>query len=342
MKTIDLRSDTITVPDEGMRKAMYDAEVGDDVYGEDVTVNELQDLASSLTGKQASLFISSGSMGNLIPQFIIPERGSEVIAHRDSHIFHYELSSMAAVAGLMPRPVDGKDGKLTLESVKNAMRPEIYYMPKTGLIEIENTHNAAGGTFYTTEELKALHGFSLSIDVPIHMDGARVFNASATSGVSVKDIASCCETITFCLSKGLGAPAGSMLCGTAEFIAEAKRVRKMFGGGMRQIGILAAAGIYALKNNVSKLEADHIHARMIADAIRKSEILTLVNENISTNIVYFTAAEGCSLKTAAEKFHENGILISGDSSVFRIVTHLDVSQEDIERVCRFIENLKIY
>ncbi len=336
MKIIDLRSDTVTVPDDGMRRAMYQAEVGDDVYGEDATVNNLQEMAAEVAGKEASLFVSSGSMGNLIPQFVQCPRGTEVIAHKDSHIFHYELSSMAAVAGLMQRPVDGSDGKLTVSSIKNALRPDIYYMPRTGLIEIENTHNAAGGTFYSISELKLIYEFARNLNIPFHMDGARVFNAAAALESAVKEITQFCDTVTFCLSKGLGAPAGSMLCGSKEFICEARRTRKMLGGGMRQAGILAAAGIYSLLNNTEKLKTDHQHAQLIASSIKDSKSFELVSDVIPTNIIYFTAKNEYP-QSVISSFREKGILFSG-GEMMRIVTHLNVSVDDVKKVCEEIEN----
>ena len=245
MKTYDLRSDTITRPTGDMRKAMLRAEVGDDVYGEDPTINLLQETAAKITGKKAALFLPSGTMGNLIPLYVLCGRGNEVILHENSHIMHYELSSAAALAGVMPRPVPGERGVFTPKIIKPQVRPDIYYMARTALIEVENTHNKEGGTCWKEHELADIAKFAKKTGIPVHMDGARIFNAAVHTGIPVKRIASYADTVTFCLSKGLGAPVGSLLCGPTEFIAEARRVRKMLGGGMRQAGVIAAAGLYA-------------------------------------------------------------------------------------------------
>lgn len=336
MDMIDLRSDTITWPDEGMRKAMYQAEVGDDVYSDDPTVNALQELGAELTGKDASIFVPSGSMGNLIALYQSCGRGSEVIAHELSHIFHYELSSMAAMAGLMPRPVPGNRGKVTVEEIEKHLRGEIYYMARTGLIEIENTHNLAGGTCYSKPELSAIADYASDKNIPIHMDGARVFNASEATGMSVKEISSYTDTITFCLSKGLGAPVGSLLCGSEDFIREARRTRKMMGGGMRQAGIIAAGGIYALRNNVSKLKKDHQHAKMIAGSLAETAYAGIDPESVETNIVYFSAIKG-SGKVISGLLKRHGILISilGPDKM-RIVTHLCIDSSQIEKTIEAI------
>ncbi len=336
METIDLRSDTITWPDEGMRKAMYEAEVGDDVYGDDPTVNALEDLGAEITGKEASIFVTSGSMGNLIALYQNCPRGSEVIAHELSHIFHYELSSMAALACVMPRPVPGEKGKVTPEEIDRHLRGEIYYMARTGLIEMENTHNLAGGTCYSKQELSAIADYASDRNIPIHMDGARVFNASEATGMSVREISSYTDTITFCLSKGLGAPVGSLLCGPGEFIKDARRTRKMLGGGMRQAGIIAAAGIYALQNNVIKLQQDHQHAKMISQALSETSYAEIKADSVETNIIYFKAGKGSS-EIISGLLKRHGILISvlGPDKM-RIVTHLCINSEQIEKVIEII------
>ena len=336
MEIIDLRSDTITWPDGGMRKAMYEAEVGDDVYSDDPTVNALQDLGAEITGKEASIFVPSGTMGNLIALYQNCPRGSEVIAHELSHIFHYELSSMAALAGVMPRPVPGEKGKVTPDEIDKHLRGEVYYVAHTGLIEIENTHNLAGGTCYSKHELSAIADYASDKNIPIHMDGARIFNASETTGMSVREISSYTDTITFCLSKGLGAPVGSLLCGPEDFIKEARRTRKMLGGGMRQAGIIAAAGIYALRNNVRKLKTDHQHAKMISHALSETSYAAIDPDSVETNIIYFTAEKGSS-EIISGLLKRHGILISilGPDKM-RIVTHLCINSDQIEKVIEII------
>ncbi|MCF6336050.1 MAG: threonine aldolase family protein, partial [Spirochaetales bacterium] len=227
MKMFDLRSDTLTRPGKEMRKAMYIADVGDDVYAEDPTINKLQEMASKITGKKAALYIPSGSMGNLIALYINCGRGNEVLTHKNSHIMHYELSSVAAVAGVMPIAVEGERGILTPKELGKHLRPEIYYMSRVKMIEIENSHNKEGGTCYKLNELKAVSDFAKKNNLKVHMDGARIFNASAATGIPVKKMGSFVDTVTFCLSKGLGAPVGSVLCGSEKLIAKARRVRKM-------------------------------------------------------------------------------------------------------------------
>lgn len=335
----DLRSDTITKPSAGMRQAMARAEVGDDVYLEDPTINRLQAMSAALTGKKAALFLPSGSMGNLIPIFLQCGRGKEVIAHKNSHIFHYELDSMAALAGAMPVSVEGERGIVTPEAVEKALRPDIYYMPKSGLIEIENTHNVEGGTCYSQDQLKRVFDFAKKTGLPVHMDGARVFNAAAATGISVKKIAAYTDTITFCLSKGLGAPVGSMLCGSKEFIAEARRLRKMLGGGMRQAGVLAAAGMYALENNVERIAQDHLAAKEIARALEDTDWAEINADDVETNIVFFSIT-GTTADKVTEALKKKGVLCSalGHNRV-RMVTSLAVTKTDITRICSIIRAL---
>lgn len=333
MKTFDLRSDTVTKPSEGMRKAMYQAEVGDDVYEEDTTVNRLQDLAAEITGKKAALFLPSGSMGNLIPLFILCGRGNEVLTQKNSHILHYEMASVAALAGVLPHPVEGARGILKPEVLAPLIRENIYYLSRTTMIEIENTHNREGGSCYTSAELKALKDFATEKHLLIHMDGARVFNAASAKGMTVKKISSFCDTVTFCLSKGLGAPVGSMLCGSKEFIDEARRVRKLLGGGMRQAGILAAAGIYALENNVERIQEDHVHAKVIANALADTKWAEIDPNTVETNILFFYTPRFPAEKVAAA-LKRKGILCgpSGPDKI-RMVTHLEITREDITQIC---------
>lgn len=340
MKKYDLRSDTLTRPNKEMRKAMYIADVGDDVYEEDPTINKLQDMAAKLTGKKAALFLPSGSMGNLIALYINCDRGNEVLTHKNSHIMHYELSSVAAIAGVMPIAVEGERGILTPKELEKHLRPDIYYMSRVKMIEIENSHNKEGGTCYKLPELKAVYDFARKNNLKIHMDGARMFNASAATNIPIKKMCSFVDTVTFCLSKGLGAPVGSLLCGPEKFIAEARRVRKMLGGGMRQAGVLAAAGIYALENNINSLVLDMQNAKKIAKTLSAVKWAKIDTDTVETNILYFnTTLKAETIVSALEK---KGI-ISGASgpNTIRMVTYLGISEEDTDAICRIINDFEV-
>ncbi|RKX87642.1 MAG: low specificity L-threonine aldolase [Spirochaetes bacterium] len=339
MKSFDLRSDTLTLPSKDMRKAMYLADVGDDVYAEDPTVNKLQDLAAKITGKRAALFVSSGSMGNLIPLYINAGKGGEILTQKNSHIIHYELSSVSALAGAMPVAVEGERGILTPAELEKHLRPDIYYMPRVKMVEIENSHNKEGGTCYKLNELKAVSDFARKNTLKIHMDGARLFNASEATGIPVKKICSHVDTVTFCLSKGLGAPVGSMLCGSEKFIAEARRVRKMLGGGMRQVGVLAAAGIYALENNIKRLRIDHANAKLLAETLAEVSWAEIDPGNVETNILYFSTGER-KAETVVASLAKKGILSSAlDSNSIRFVTHLGISEEDTQEICKILKGI---
>jgi threonine aldolase len=329
MKQYDLRSDTVTRPSPGMRKAMYEAEVGDDVYGEDPTVNLLQEMSAEIAGMEAALFVSSGSMGNLIPIFLNCGRGNELLIDWRGHAINFELSAASAIAGSLPVPIRTDKGILTADLLEERFRPDIYYMARTRMAVLENTHNLAGGTYYPLDTLKGIRDFSRRRGISVHMDGARVFNASAASGAGLRDIAAQTDTMTFCLSKGLGAPVGAVLCGSRPFITEARRVRKMLGGGMRQVGVLAAAGIYALKNNVERLSEDHENARTIARALAETGWAEIDPDSIPTNIVYVKTPKHPAEK-AARSLKERGVLCGATgSNELRFVTHLDLSRSDI-------------
>ncbi|MFP4180497.1 MAG: low-specificity L-threonine aldolase [Spirochaetaceae bacterium] len=337
----DLRSDTVTLPSREMRKAMSKADVGDDVYMEDATVNRLQELACKITGKRDALFVPSGSMGNLIPLFIHGGRGNEVLTHEHSHILHYELASGAALAGVLPVAVRGERGILTPEELEKHLRPDVYYMAKPTMVEVENTHNREGGSCYSVEELKAVSDFARKNDMTVHMDGARIFNASAAQDVSVKRMAMHADTVTFCLSKGLGAPVGSLLCGTTKFINEARRLRKMLGGGMRQAGILAAAGIYALENNVERLKEDHMNAARIADRLSQVSWASIQPEKVETNIIYFDTTTHPATQVAAA-LKKRGVLCSPfAANSIRMVTHLGITKEDTDTITSIIRDVKL-
>jgi threonine aldolase len=264
-KYIDLRSDTVTKPSVEMRKAMYEAEVGDDVYKEDPTTNELESYAAQLLGKEAALFVSSGVMGNQICLNVLTNPGDEVICEKDAHIFQYESGSPAALSGIQLSLVDGNRGIFTADQIEHLIRPtSAYYMARTKLIEIENTHNRAGGSINPIENIIEISKLAKKYNLFYHLDGARIWNASVETGISPSEYASHFDTVSCCLSKGLGAPIGSIIAGKKEFIEEAFRIRKAWGGGMRQTGIIAAAGLYALKNNITRLKEDHEKARILA------------------------------------------------------------------------------
>lgn len=339
-KFIDLRSDTVTRPSEGMRKAMYKAEVGDDVFREDPTVNKLQDFAAELLGKEAALFVASGVMGNQVCLNVLTDPGDEVICERDSHIFNYESGSPAALSGIQLSPIDGKKGVITPEQVEPFIRPaSAYYMPKTKVIEIENTHNRAGGTIHPLDNIAALGRLAKQYNLSYHLDGARIWNASIASGIPVSRYAGHFDTVSCCLSKGLGAPVGSIISGTKEFITEAFRVRKAWGGGMRQAGIIAAAGLYALNNNIGRLEEDHRKAKLLAGTIAGIPSLEIDLDAVQTNIVIFSPRT-ISVEKAIEACRQRGLLISvGKVNSLRAITHLDVSFDEIEKARQIISEV---
>jgi threonine aldolase len=339
-KYIDLRSDTVTRPSREMRKAMYEAEVGDDVFQEDPTVNKLQEYAAELLGKEAVLYVPSGVMGNQICLNVHTNPGDEVICERDSHIFNYESGSPAVLSGIQLLPVDGKNGVITPEQVESFIRPAgAYYMPKSKVIEVENTHNRAGGAIHPLDNIVALGKLAKKYNLKYHLDGARIWNASVASGIPVKEYAKHFDSISCCLSKGLGAPVGSIIGGTKEFIKEAFRVRKAWGGGMRQVGILAAAGLYALKNNINRLEEDHRKAKLLAQTISEIASLEIDMNAVQTNILIFKPKK-MTIEKSIEACKDKGLLISvGKVDSLRAITHLDVSFEETENACKIIREV---
>lgn len=331
-RLIDLRSDTVTLPSEGMRRAMAMAEVGDDVYGEDPTVNRLQERAAAMFGREAALFAPSGSMGNAICLNVLARPGSEVICDRQSHVYNYELASMAVLSGLLPRLVEGERGAPDAALVEAAIRPDIYYLAPTGCISLENTINMAGGRVFPPERFRAVLELARSRGIPVHLDGARIFNAAAALNVAPETLARGAEGLTFCLSKGLGAPVGSLVLGSAHFIREARRVRKLLGGGMRQAGILAAAGLYALENNVSRLAEDHANARALAAGLASFPGLELNLETVETNIFFVKLTSPApSAPELCRRLNSHGVRLSpmGEDRL-RLVTHLNISAADID------------
>ena len=339
-KYIDLRSDTVTKPTEAMRKAMCSAEVGDDVFQEDPTVNALQEYAAGLLGKEAALFVSSGVMGNQICLNVLTNPADEVICERDAHIFQYESGSPAVLSGIQIMPVDGNKGVITPEQIEPFIRPtSAYYMPRTKVIEIENTHNRAGGTIHPIENIIKVKELAKKYNLFYHLDGARIWNASVASGISVKEYASHFDSVSCCLSKGLGAPVGSIIAGSKEFVKEAFRVRKAWGGGMRQVGIIAAAGLYALKNNIERLAEDHQKAKMLAETIAEIPSLEIDTASVQTNILIFKPLK-ISVEDAITKCKAEGLLLSeGKVGLLRAITHLDASFDDIEKTKKIIKNV---
>jgi threonine aldolase len=336
MNPIDLRSDTVTKPTEAMRKVMADAPVGDDVYGEDATVNRLQTRVAELLGKEDALFVSSGSMGNLISLYLLAGRGGEVLAHEHSHIIHYELASGAAIAGCQIIAIAGERGILKPETLEPRVRGPVYHNARTKLVEVENTGNLAGGTCYTEADLAAVRRWADGKRLPVHMDGARLWNAAAALGVDEGALAQHAQTVTVCFSKALGAPVGSVLAGPKDFIDEARRVRKMLGGGMRQAGIIAAGALYALDHHRAGLAADHRHAKLLADALNATGWAKVgVPE---TNIVIADVDRPADDVIAA--LGKRGVLASSmGAAKVRVVTHLDVSAEQTAAACEAIRTL---
>lgn len=332
---IDLRSDTVTKPTPAMRKAMAEAEVGDDVFGEDPTVNRLQERAAEVFEKEAALFVPTGSMGNEIAVKLHTQPGQEIIIEERGHILNYELGAAAVISGVTIRPVKSADGSghLTWDEIEPSLKIDPpYYQSPTALICLENTHNFAGGSVMTAEHCADVCEKAHAAGLPVHMDGARIFNAAAALNTSVADLTHHCDSVMFTLSKGLGAPAGSILLGTKEFINEARIWRKRLGGGMRQIGILAAAALIALEESPKRLHEDHNNARLLAEGLSGIRGIGINPENIVTNIVIFDiAATGQSPRDLCERLKEAGILALGWDSVIRMVTHCDVSINDIDR-----------
>jgi threonine aldolase len=329
---VELRSDTFTLPSPAMREAMAHAEVGDDVWEEDPTVQRLETLAARRTGKEAGLFVASGTQGNLVSILAQTEPGQELLLDADCHVFGSEVGGAARLGGLQTRPLATERGFLTPVQVRDSVRPSNIHLPVTGLVCIENTHNRHGGTCCTPEEILAVANAAHAAGVPVHLDGARIFNAAVAHKRPVADYTRPVDSLTFCLSKGLGAPVGSLICGRRDFIARARRVRKMIGGGMRQAGVLAAAGIVALETMVERLAEDHVHARRLAEGLTTLPGLHVDLATVETNIVRFqvvSAERATALVTGClarkVKVHHAG------PAAIRCVTHKDVDGEDIDR-----------
>ncbi|HTQ97593.1 MAG TPA: GntG family PLP-dependent aldolase [Candidatus Acidoferrum sp.] len=339
---VDLRSDTVTRPSEEMRRAMAAAAVGDDVYGEDPTVNLLQKRAAEIFGKEAALFVPTGCMGNLISIKVWTQMGNEVICEERGHVNLYELASMSAIAGCTPRPVRAaKDGILTWQEIQAAIRPKIYYDSQTALVCLENSANMAGGTVYPTDSVDEICDQAHALGLKVHLDGARVFNAAIALNDSVANMTKKCDSVMFCLSKGLGAPVGSMIVGSKEFIERGRIYRKMFGGGMRQVGVIAAAGLIALEKSPSRLHEDHENAKYLAEAISQMPGLKIDPASVRTNIVIFDCrATGMNAVEFCDALHPSGVWAQ-DTALYsvRLVTHWNVDRAGIDRAVREIRAL---
>jgi threonine aldolase len=340
-KWIDLRSDTVTQPTDAMRQAMASAPVGDDVYGEDPTMKRFEAMAADVMGKDAALFIPSGTMANQIALLAHTERGDEIILESEAHIHYYEVGGMAALAGVQSRQLKGQGGYIEPDLIAANIRPDDIHFPRTSLICLENTHNRSGGTIMTPAQMAAIREVSLRYKIPIHLDGARLFNAAAALHCEAKDFSRHVDTVMFCISKGLGAPVGSLLAGSEEFVKRCRRIRKMLGGGLRQSGILAAAGIVALETMVDRLTDDHTHAKQIAKALDQLPGIAINMANVQTNfVVADVAGTGMDAQTFINRLQDYGIkAMRFDRTLVRMVTHKDITSADVKQTIQAIEHM---
>jgi len=338
---IDLRSDTVTRPSRPMREFMLKADVGDDVFGEDPTVNTLQEKIATLLHKDAALFVTSGTQGNQVSLNVHTQPGDEVICDYHSHIFNYEAGAAGMLSGIQLHPLMGKYGHPSLEQISEALRPKDDHYPQTRLICLENTHNRAGGTIFPLAEIRRIAGWAQVYGLKMHLDGARLWNAAVVTGVDLAEYAQYFDSVSLCFSKGLGAPMGSIVAGSADFIRRAHYYRKAYGGGTRQVGIVAAACLYALDHNIERLREDHQNAKILAEALNKSAVFQVDMAAVQTNIII------AELKTrdrnapvAVQMLKDNDILaLPFSTTKIRFVTHMDVRREDIEQSIRIIKNI---
>ncbi|MCC6301028.1 MAG: low-specificity L-threonine aldolase [Anaerolineales bacterium] len=341
MDYIDLRSDTVTKPTPEMREAMAEAEVGDDVYGDDPTVNRLEALAAQMMGKEAALFVPSGTMGNLIALLVHCQRGDEAIVGNKSHIYLNEAGGMSALGGIQPNPIPNqKDGTLALDDIRAAIRTEDVHHPITRLICIENTQNVCGGVALTADYTRQVAEIARQNNLFLHIDGARIFNSAAAQSVDVKELVAPADSAMFCLSKGLASPIGSMLAGTKKFIARARHLRKMLGGGMRQVGVIAAAGLIALEKMTKRIGEDHRRAKALANGLKNIAGIVLDENTPQTNMIYFNLADHIPFGEdgVIERMSRFGILVDwADKRRFRLVTHYGVDDEAIGKAVRAFE-----
>jgi threonine aldolase len=341
LERVDLRSDTVTKPTTAMRRAMAEAEVGDDVYGEDPTVNKLQARAAEIFGREAALFVPSGSMGNLLAIKNSAPAGTEIICEQRAHTNQYELASMSALAGCFPRTVLAPDGILSWDLIETLIRPKNYLFSQTGMVWLENTHNMAGGSVHPQASADEICDQTHSLGLPIHLDGARIFNAAVATGKSVAELSRKFDSVMFCLSKGLGAPVGSMLLGSREFIQKAHVTRKMLGGAMRQAGVLAAAGLIALEESPKILTRDHENARFLAEGLSRIKGISVDPKKVVTNIVIFdVSATGQTAANISGALAKRKILANPtEKFLIRMVTHYDVDRAACERALQGVSDV---
>ena len=341
---IDLRSDTVTMPTAEMRKAMADAELGDDCYGEDPQINRLQELACEILGTEEALFVPTGSMANQIAVKVLSAPGGEVICEQDCHLIHHEAGACAMLAQVQLRPMASQWGVMSAQDVKAALRPPDPYQPRSVLVEIENTHNAAGGTVWPLDDVEAVSNVAREAGLPVFMDGARLFNAVVASGTPARDYAGPCDIVTLSLYKGLAAPMGSLVCGRAELMDEAWRFRRVFGGALRQGGVVAAAGIIGLTSMIDRLAEDHARAKRLAEGFAACVPDGAIDlERVQTNMVFFdTTSIGSSPSAIAGALKDKGVLCGAATATdVRFVTHLDVSDDDVTKaIATFAEVVK--
>jgi len=338
---VDLRSDTVTKPSPAMRRAMHDAEVGDDVYREDPTVNRLQERAAEIFGREAGLYVVSGTMGNQTAIKVLTRHGQEVICEERCHIYNFEMAMMTAFSGVLPRTIRAEDGILNWDLIAPHLRARNDHRARTGLVELENTSNLAGGSVYPLEISNDIVDRAHAAGLPVHLDGARIFNASAALGRSVGDLTKNFDSVMFCLSKGLGAPVGSILVGSKEFIEEARIVRKMLGGGMRQAGVLAAAGLMALEEGPKRLHIDHANAKFLAQRLAEIPGITIDPSKVVSNILFFDVS-GTELASyeVSKRLAAQGVLANGTNpQTMRMVTHLDVDRAGCERALQVLREV---
>ena len=335
---VDLRSDTVTRPTPAMRRAMYEAEVGDDVYREDPTVNRLEARAAEIFAREAGVFVPSGTMGNQSAIKVHTRPGQEVICEERAHIYNFEMAMMSAFSGVLPRTVYAEDGILTWELIAPLIRGRSEHRARTGLVELENTSNLAGGAVYPLEVSNDIADRAHAAGLPLHLDGARIFNASVALGRSVVELSKKFDSVMFCLSKGLGAPVGSMLVGSKEFIEEARLVRKMLGGGMRQAGVLAAAGLVALEESPPRLHIDHENAKFLAEGLAQLPGIKIDAAKVVTNIMFFdVSGTGLSAPEVSQRLKAQGILANPyNPKLIRMVTHQDVDRAGCERALQVL------
>jgi threonine aldolase len=334
---VDLRSDTVTRPTEGMRRAMVDAPLGDDVFGEDPTVNRLEEYVAARLGKEAALYCPSGTMTNQVGVYVATRRGDEVILHEGAHLFNYEAGAPALLSGVQVRPISGEGGVVSTETLRAAIRPENVHFPRPKLLCLENTHNLAGGRIFPFEEFAAVVNKARSLGLKVHLDGARLFNAEVATGIPAREWCENVDTVSVCSSKGLGAPVGSLLAGDEETIREARRARKAFGGGMRQAGVIAAASLYAFEHHVERLVEDHERARKLAEGLAKAGYAVEMPE---TNIVLVEV--GNPEKFLAELAEEGVLATPHTASTIRCVTHHDVGDEEVDASVEALAGLAVH